>query len=154
MEKITVERVVKESRYKALDGEVFINEGDCKDYERTLKCITKAKYNKLIVKHLRESDIVSFANYESYIDVVKLKTKEDIETVTKLLLLHRNYSVESTEELMNDLAKIKEDKEDYLLLYAGNEYDDDSYYGYLGSAKEFLEKAKNSIFDIPKKDVK
>jgi hypothetical protein len=55
---------------------------------------------------------------------------------------------------MNNLTKIKEDKEDYLLLYAGNEYDDDSYFGYLGSAKEFLERAKNSIFDIPKRDVK
>lgn len=153
MKEFKIEKTVYESRYKAIDGEVFVYENDCKNYERTLKCITKAKYNKLIAKHLRESDIVSFANDENYIDVVKLKTKEDIETVTKLLLLYRNYSVEGTEELMNNLTKIKEDKEDYLLLYAGNEYDE-PYYSYLGSAKEFLEKAKNSIFDASKKDVK
>lgn len=153
MKEFIIEKTVYEFRYKAIDGEVFINENDCKDYERTLKCITKANYNKLIVKHLTESDIVSFASDESYIDIVKLKTKEDIETITKLLLLYRNYSVEDTEKLMNNLAKIKEDKEDYLLLYAGNEYDE-PWYGYLGSAKEFLEKAKNSIFDTSKKDVK
>jgi hypothetical protein len=54
---------------------------------------------------------------------------------------------------MNNLNKIKGDKEDYLLMYAGSEYDG-SWYSYLGSAKEFLEKAKNSIFDSSKKDVK
>ena len=52
---------------------------------------------------------------------------------------------------MDNLDKIRKDKEDYLLMYAGSEYDG-SWYSYLGSAKEFLEKAKNSIFDTSKKD--
>jgi hypothetical protein len=81
--------------------------------------------------------------------VVKLKTIADVETVIHLLNDYQTHSQEEIEILLNNLKKIKENKEDYLLLFVGNEYDG-PWYGYLGSAKEFLEKAKNSIFDTSK----
>lgn len=152
MEKITVAKTVHETKYLAKDGEMFNNEKDCITYETTLKCIARSKYNKLIVKHITEYDLASFSCDENYVDVVELKTMEDVETVIHLLSAYNTYLQDEVETLMDNLKKIKEDKEDYLLLYAGNEYDE-PHYGYLGSAKEFLEKAKNSIFDIPKKDV-
>ena len=152
MKKVTVEKTVHETKYQAADGKMFNNEDACMGYENTLKCIIRAKYNKLVVKHLKEHEIASFGNEDYYIDVVKLKTKEDVETIIHLINLYTQRSLEEIEELMNNLNKIKGDKEDYLLMYAGSEYDE-SWYSYLGSAKEFLEKTKNSIFDNFKKDV-
>lgn len=152
MEKVIVARTVNDTKYKAIDGKIFNSDDACLNYENTLKCIARAKYNKLVVKHITEYDIISFGHEEDYVDVVELKTMEDVETVIHLLSAYHTYLQDEVETLMDNLKKIKEDKEDYLLLYAGNEYDG-SRYSYLGSAKEFLEKAKNSIFDIPKKDV-
>lgn len=153
MKKITAEKTVYETKYQAADGKIFNSEDACMNYENTLKCIARAKYNSLVVKHITEYDIIPFGNEEAYIDVVKLKTTADVETVIHLLNAYRTRSQEEIETLLNNLKKIKENKEDYLLLFAGNEYDG-PWYGYLGSAKEFLEKAKNSIFDSSKKDVK
>lgn len=152
MEKVIVEKKVYETKYQAADGKMFNNEDACMGYENTLKCIVRAKYNKLVVKHLKEYEIAPFGNEDYYIDVVKLKTKEDVETVIHLLNAYHTHSQEEIETLLNNLKRIKENKEDYLLLYAGSEYDG-YWYSYLGSAKEFLEKAKNSIFDNSKKDV-
>jgi hypothetical protein len=145
MKKVTVEKTVHETKYQAADGKMFNNKDACMGYENTLKCIVRAKYNTLVVKHI--------GNEEAYIDVVKLKTMADVETVIHLLNAYQTRSQEQIETLLDNLKKIKEDKEDYLLLFAGNEYDG-PWYGYLGSAKEFLEKAKNSIFNSSKKDVK
>lgn len=153
MEKVIVEKTVYETKYQAADGKMFNNEDACMGYENTLKCIARAKYNSLVVKHITEYDIIPFGNEEAYIDVVKLKTMADVETVIHLLNAYQTRSQEEIETLLDNLKKIKENKEDYLLLFAGNEYDG-PWYGYLGSAKEFLEKAKNSIFDSSKKDVK
>lgn len=153
MKKVTVEKTVHETKYQAADGKMFNNEDACMGYENTLKCIVRAKYNTLVVKHITEHDIIPFGNEEAYIDVVKLKTMADVETVIHLLNAYHTRSQEEIETLLDNLKKIKEDKEDYLLLFAGNEYDG-PWYGYLGSAKGFLEKAKNSIFDSSKKDVK
>lgn len=153
MKAVKIEKTICEVKYQAADGEIFVKEGDCVEYENTLKCIIRAKYNKLVVKHLKEYEIASFGNEDYYIDVVKLKTKEDVETIIHLINLHSQRSTEEIEKLMDNLNKIKGDKEDYLLMYAGSDYDG-SWYSYLGSAKEFLEKAKNSIFDSSKKDVK
>ena len=153
MEKVIVARTVNETKYKAIDGKIFNSDDACLNYENTLKCIIRAKYNKLVVKHLKEYEIAPFGNEDYYIDVVKLKTKEDVETVIHLLNAYHTHSQEEIETLLNNLKRIKENKEDYLLMYAGSEYDG-SWYSYLGSAKEFLEKAKNSIFDSSKKDVK
>lgn len=153
MQKVIVARTVNETKYKAIDGKIFNNDDACINYENTLKCIIRAKYNKLVVKHLKESEIVPFGNEDYYIDVVKLKSKEDVETIIHLINLYSSCSIEEIEKLMDNLNKIKGDKEDYLLMYAGSDYDE-SWYSYLDSAKEFLEKAKNSIFDTSKKDVK
>ena len=153
MEKVTVEKKVWEFKYQAIDGKIFNSEDACMNYENTLKCIARAKYNTLVVKHITEHDIIPFGNEEAYIDVVKLKTMADVETVIHLLNAYRTHSQEEIETLLNNLKRIKENKEDYLLLFAGNEYDG-PWYGYLGSAKEFLEKAKNSIFDFLKKMLK
>ena len=152
MKKVTVEKTVHETKYQAADGKMFNNEDACMGYENTLKCIVRAKYNTLVVKHITEYDIIPFGNEEAYIDVVKLKTMADVETVIHLLNAYQPRSQEQIETLLDNLKKIKESKEDYLLLFAGNEYDG-PWYGYLGSAKEFLEKAKNSIFNNSKKDV-
>lgn len=153
MEKVIVARTVNETKYKAIDGKIFNSDDACLNYENTLKCIARAKYNTLVVKHITEYDIIPFGNEEAYIDVVKLKTMADVETVIHLLNAYHTHSQEEIEILLNNLKRIKENKEDYLLLFAGNEYDG-PWYSYLGSAKEFLEKAKNSIFDTSKKDVK
>lgn len=153
MERVIVAKTVHETKYKAIDDKLFNSEDACLNYENTLKCIARAKYNSLVVKHITEYDIIPFGNEEAFVDVVKLKTMADVETVIHLLNAYQTRSQEQIEELLNNLKKIKEDKEDYLLLFAGNEYDG-PWYGYLGSAKEFLEKAKNSIFDNSKKDVK
>lgn len=152
MKAIKVEKTISEVKYQAADGKIFSKEGDCVEYENTLKCIIRAKYNKLVVKHLKEYEIAPFGNEDYYIDVVKIKSKEDVETIIHLINLYTPRPLEEIEELMNNLNNIKGDKEDYLLMYAGSEYDG-SWYSYLGSAKEFLEKAKNSIFDNSKKDV-
>jgi hypothetical protein len=149
MEKVIVEKTVHETKYQAADGKMFNNEDACMGYENTLKCIVRAKYNKLVVKHIKEYEIASFGNEDYYVDVVKLKSKEDVETIIHLLNVYSQRSPEEIEKLMDNLDKIRKNKEDCLLLYAGSEYDG-SWYSYLGSAKEFLEKAKNSIFDSSK----
>lgn len=153
MKAIKIEKTISEVKYQAADGKVFNKEGDCVEYENTLKCIMRARYNKLVVKHLKEYEIAPFGNEDYYVDVVKLKSKEDVETIVHLLNVYSQRSPAEIEKLMNNLDKIRKDKEDYLLLYSGSEYDG-PWYSYLGSAKEFLEKAKNSIFDISKKDEK
>lgn len=153
MKAVKIEKTISEVKYQAADGKIFIKEEDCREYENTLKCIIRAKYNKLVVKHLKEYEIASFGNEDCYIDVVKLKSKEDVETIIHLINLYSQHSFEEIEELMNSLNKIKGDKEDYLLMFAGSEYAG-PWHSYLGSAKEFLEKAKNSIFDISEKDAK
>lgn len=153
MKEIKVEKTISEVKYQAADGEIFVKEKDCVEYENTLKCIMKAKYNKLVVKHIKEYEIASFGSEDYYVDVVKLKSKEDVETIVHLLNAYSQRSSEEIEKLMDNLDKIRKDKEDCLLLYAGSEYDG-PWYSYLGSAKEFLEKAKNSIFNTSKEETK
>ena len=98
MEAIEVNVVSKCTKYKAIDGTVFANKAECEKYEESAKCVLMAKYNRLVIKSCSESGIFGcIGSEEETINIVKINSLSDIETILKLIALHYPNAAKDTE---------------------------------------------------------
>lgn len=135
---ITIE--VKELFYEAFDGTTFKDKKECEKYEVSAECTLLTKYSPLIVKKTNEWELYNSGSDEETVHVVKLKSKEDIDTLIQLYF-HYNGKSERTEK--NAISMLKSCKkaletDDFLIIYRGY-CDDNSHFYIRGTVTETYE---------------
>ena len=88
----TIEKTIKSTVYEANDGTTFQTSEECEKYETTAKCALLTRYNKLVLKSLMESDIFTAGNEEYVVDIIEMKSTEDLNLVLQLYKLVNNNS--------------------------------------------------------------
>ena len=94
MKEIKKERTTTQTyyEYEAIDGTIFNDKDTCAEYEKTLKCINQAKYNNLIIKKdCTEYDLFGVGSEDDYIDLIKVKSQDDIDIVMKTWMSYRTF---------------------------------------------------------------
>lgn len=91
MKEVVIEKIVKETRYEAIDGTIFINREECIKYNNTAKAVLLSKYNKLVLKRLTESELLGNGSDECEIEIISINNSEDINTVMQLVGLEHSY---------------------------------------------------------------
>lgn len=115
-------KVVKEEKkytveaYEAIDGTIFSDKAECEIYEKSAKCLLLSKYNKLVIKKDTEYNIFKCGDEYSYVDIVKILCREDIDIIMQLFGVINSYMLEETN-------KEKYDKYQDILVKAWNEAD-------------------------------
>lgn len=132
--------------YEAPDGTQFKDKEECKKYEDSLLGILKAKYSKIKLKTYSEYDLFGVGCEDSYIDIIKLNSKEDIDTVLHLCQYYGYNSEESINRNLEFLEKAYKEN-DCVLMY--NDYSD--YYNVFGVAGDILNNIKDKIINCTEK---
>ncbi len=84
MKKIIKEetRVIKREIFVAADGREFINEEDCKKWEKSYECTLRKSFEQLNIKKLSQNDIgdigIPFAQLEDNCYLVKARNTEEV----------------------------------------------------------------------------
>ena len=128
MKQIEVEKIIKESKYEAIDGTLFSNKDECVKYENSAKVVLLAKYNKLVVKSDTEYNIFHCGSDDCYVDLVKVNNTEDIKNIMQLFALYNPHTA-STESNVSERMTICEKAlhtDDILFVHRG--YEDDSFW--------------------------
>lgn len=121
MKEVYVTKEVKELLYEAIDGTIFKDEAECKKYEESAECTLLVKYNPLVIKKTTEWELYKSGSDEETVHVVKLKSKEDIDTIIQLYF-HYNRKSEQSEKNAIAMRKSCEkafDTDDFLIIYRG-----------------------------------
>jgi len=87
MEKKQIEKIEKSyvSVYVANDGTEFNNADECRKYEESAFCVLMMKYNRLVVRRTNEYEMFGCGCEETLIDVVKLETQKDADTLLQVI---------------------------------------------------------------------
>ena len=84
--------------YEAVDGTEFTSKEECKKYEESAKCVLMTKYNKLVVKTCTEYDLFNcIGSEDETVDIIKITSLSDIDTILKLIALYYPSSAKDTE---------------------------------------------------------
>ena len=94
--------------YVAEDGREFDSQSECESYERTAKCALMARYNLLVLKESNCFELLGFGSEEDVIDVVKMKSEEDMTLILQTIILENpwNYDADKAED-SDEAAKRK-----------------------------------------------
>lgn len=128
MKQIEIEKIIKETKYEAIDGTLFSNKDECVKYENSAKAVLLAKYKPLVVKSDTEYNIFHCGSEDCYVDLVKFNNTEDIKNVMHLFALYNPHTA-STESTVLERMKICEKAlhtDDILFIHRG--YEDDSFW--------------------------
>lgn len=129
METIEVYVVRKCTKYKAIDGTVFVTKAECEKYEESAKCVLVAKYNKLVVKSCSESGIFGcIGSEEETINIVKINSLSDIDIILKLLALHYPNAAKDTEWMQRKEDILTDAYNSNSLVVIGRGYEGDCFY--------------------------
>ena len=140
MKEIYKTSTVKELFYEAVDGTTFKDKKECEKYENTAKCALLVKYKPLVVKETTEYTLYKTGNDEDAIDIVKLKSKEDIDTLMQLFFYYSGqgeYQLKRAPAIKSSCEKALETN-DFLIIYRGY-CDEDSHFYIRGTVKEIYE---------------
>lgn len=148
MKEVVTEKIEKIIMYEAPDGTQFKNKEECKKYEDSLLGILKAKYAKIKLKTYSEYDLFGVGQEDGYIDIVKLTSKEDIDTILHLCQYYGYKSEESINRNLKFLEKAYKEN-DYVLMWSGDDYSD--YYNVLGVFGDILNNIKDKIINCTEK---
>lgn len=132
MKEIKKERTTTQTyiEYEAIDGTIFDNKDACAEYEKTLKCINQAKYNDLVIKKdCTEYGLFGVGNEDDYVDLIKVKSQDDIDTVMKTWMSYHTFYQEDkykkrVDDTYNMLKKAME-VDDIIFVnhgYEGNDF--------------------------------
>lgn len=140
MKKIQKE-VVKKSYvdvFVANDGTEFSSQIECEKYDESAKGVLLAKYAPMVVKTSYEDDIFGVGSEEYVVEIVRVKTQEDVDTLLQIYILEHPYykDEDNKEQLEGIVSKLNSAIGDFMLV--GRGYDRDSFYFY-GSRKSFIE---------------
>lgn len=82
------------TEYEAVDGIIFIDKEECLEYEKSARMVVYAKYVSLVLARKTEYEIYHAGSEEYEIDIVKLKTMEDVDIVLQLYCLYNHCTKE------------------------------------------------------------
>ena len=91
MERITKERKTTYSVYVACDGTEFDTEKACVEYENSAQGVLFARYKSCVINTFSEYELFNVGSDENYIDVVKMETDSDINTILQLQILFNGH---------------------------------------------------------------
>ena len=140
MKEVVKEVIKRETIWVASDGTQFTSKEECQKYENTAKCVIRTRYSSLIVKSLREEDLLINGCYDNIIDVIKLDDSSDINTVLAMCKLY-GYDEEET------VCKRALKSDSYILINKG--YDDDSFW-IMGTIDDILQKISDKLSSVVK----
>lgn len=115
--------------YEAVDGTEFNSEEECKKYEESAKCVLMTRYNKLVVKTCSEYDVFNYIGSEDeVVDIVKINSLSDIDTILKLIALHYPGPAEHTEWMQKREDRLADAYNSNSLVVIGRGYENDGFY--------------------------
>ncbi len=115
------------TKYEAIDGTIFESKDECKKYEDTAICVLRSRYNPLVIISTTEYNLFQVGSDECVIDVVKLQSEQDIDTILQLCYYHHNWLKEDKyknrlQEISTMLSEAFREN-DYLFISKGWESD-------------------------------
>jgi hypothetical protein len=140
MKEVVKEVIKRETIWEASDGTQFTSKEECQKYENTAKCVIRTRYSSLIVKSLREEDLLINGCYDNIIEVIKLDDSSDINTVLAMCKLY-GYDEEET------VCKRALKSDSYILINRG--YDNDSFW-IMGTIDDILQKISDKLSSVVK----
>jgi len=140
MKEVVKEVIKRETIWEASDGTQFTSKEECQKYENTAGCVIRTRYSSLIVKSLREEDLLINGCYDKIIDVIKLDDSSDINTVLAMCKLHGYNENEAVckKALKND---------SYILINRG--YDNDNFW-IMGTIDDILQEISDKLSSVVK----
>lgn len=154
MKKIQKERVSYYDVYVANDGTEFNSQEECQKYDNSALGVVRARYEKLVVKSGVESDICGVGSDESVVDVLRIKSKDDADTVMQRYFLENSWLKNSSS--YDDVVKRAEAKvslalaeDDYLFVGLG--CCDDAFW-FIGTALQLKGRIDAFVTPNEKKD--
>lgn len=143
MKEVIIEEVTKVTKYEAIDGTLFEVKEECKKYDNTAFAVINAKYKKLVVKETTEKRFFTVGSYDSLIDIVKINTEEDKDTVLKMQAYYRTN--ENIIDRVSDLCDTcLTNSENRLIIYRGYECGED--FRVVDGANQYIENFKKKIY--------
>lgn len=125
MKEVYTEEIIKKLKYEAMDGTQFTTIEECNKYERSARCATNALYNKLVIKSLAETDLFHVGSDDNTLNLVKVKSQEDIKILLQMYTLY----VSSDEQSLNRIVKLAtKAMETNDILIIGRGYDEDCFW--------------------------
>ena len=98
METFSEEKIEYITKYKASDGTVFNDRAECEKYEKTAKCVIKSKFDKLVINRRHSSYDLFDGCDDTTVLVVKMKDKDDMDTVLQMLYIENPHLKKSENE--------------------------------------------------------
>ena len=149
MEKIQKEKTITEyiDMYKAIDGTEFYSKEECKAYETSALGVMRSRISKLIVADTRKTSEDAWSLLggmdDNEVVGIRMKTKEDVNTVCQFFLLEfPYYSREEHSEMKEEKFAIIEKafKDEDIILFGIN--CDGDYY-FINSRQGIIDKLNN-----------
>ena len=128
MKEIDVEKVLTVRKYEATDGTLFDNKDECQIYENTAKCLMLSKYIDLIIKTDTEYNIYGAGSEDYNIDVIKLKSSNDVDLIIRLWILHNQYIGEDYNKINDMHSKLTTAFRRQQFFFIGRGYKNDTYW--------------------------
>lgn len=125
MERVTKERKSTYVVYVACDGTEFESEKACTDYENSAKGVLFARYKSCVIDTFSEYELFKIGSDENYIDVVKMESDSDINTILQLQILFNGH-VKDKNTIWYDKLKSYFDKGSIFFILRG--YENDCFY--------------------------
>lgn len=148
METVKIKKTIEETKYKAADGTLFINQEECKKYENTCKCILNTKYKKYVIDSKPEYCIFQRGSEDYIYDIVKISDDKIKDIVLQLFILYNPDSIHYFEKFTKIIESFACD--DYLLV--GRDYNSTSFWPDDCSLKEYVNRL-NSFADNIKENI-
>ena len=133
----TIEKTVKSIIYEANDGTKFQTLEECEKYETTARCALLTRYNKLVLKSLMESDIFTAGNEDYIVDIIEMKSTEDLNLILQLYKLINNNSC-----VRDNLIIESFENKDKLCIGRGYTGEQDSFWP-ISTEQHIIQRVKN-----------
>lgn len=133
MKEIKKERTTTQTyyEYEAIDGTIFSDIEECQKHDKTARCINRAKYNTLVLgKEYTEYGLFGVGSDDDYVDLIKVKSQDDIDIVMKTWMSYNTCYQEDTykntvKDTYNMLKKAMEDDD---IVFINHGYNNDNFW--------------------------
>ena len=135
----TIEKTIKSTVYEANDGTQFQTMAECEKYETTAICALLTRYNKLVLKSLMESDIFTAGSDDYIVDIIEIKSTEDLNLVLQLYKL-----INSNSSTRDNLVIESFENGDKLCIGRGYTGEEDCFWP-ISTEQHIIQRVKNSF---------
>ena len=131
MKEIKKEETRTYYEYEAMDGTVFSDKEECHKYEKTAECAIMTKYKSLVLNSGHtEYYFFGVGNEDDYVDLVKVKNSDDIDTVMQAwLVINKFYQEDEYKDRRNSTYEmLKKAMEDDDIIFINHGYENDGFW--------------------------